>query len=145
MGALSRWPWDHRPNLILITLDALRRDHLGVYGDPRGLSPHLDAFAREATCYDAAYAPSSWTLASLGALATGLPSSRSGLMAVSATSRNHTAFYQSHPSRWIIFGRSGGAVRSLTMAMFLGSPGTSAPVPSIMVTAASTFCHPREW
>jgi arylsulfatase A-like enzyme len=85
---IGRRPGDDRPNLILITIDALRRDSLGLYGDHRGLTPNLDAFAKEATRYESAYAPSSWTLASLGGLFTGLPPSRSGLVTFARGKRN---------------------------------------------------------
>ncbi|MCJ7750208.1 MAG: sulfatase [Armatimonadetes bacterium] len=57
-----------RPNIVLIGIDALRADHVGAYGSTAGLTPNLDEFAREATRYEAAYAASSWTLPSLGAL-----------------------------------------------------------------------------
>ena len=36
-----------RPDIILITVDALRADHLGVYGYGRPTSPNLDALARD--------------------------------------------------------------------------------------------------
>ncbi len=38
-------------NLLLITLDTLRADHLGCYGYPRPTSPNLDAFAARATMF----------------------------------------------------------------------------------------------
>lgn len=69
----SPWFGDTRPNLILITIDTLRADHLGVYGSTAGLTPQLDAFARQATRYDAVYANSSWTVPSFAALFTGQP------------------------------------------------------------------------
>ncbi len=59
---------DRRPNIVLIGIDALRADYVGAYGSTAGLTPNLDEFAREATRYEAAYAASSWTLPSLGAL-----------------------------------------------------------------------------
>lgn len=59
---------DRRPNIVLIGIDALRADHVGAYGSRAGLTPNLDEFAREATRYEAAYAASSWTLPSLGAV-----------------------------------------------------------------------------
>jgi arylsulfatase len=62
---------ERRPNIILVSIDSLRPDFLGCYGSTEGLTPKLDAFAAESTVYDAAYAPSSWTLASFGALFTG--------------------------------------------------------------------------
>ncbi len=70
---------DRRPNLILISIDALRRDHLGAYGSHAGLTPNLDAFAREATRYDAAYVSSPWTLTSFASMFTSLPPSALGL------------------------------------------------------------------
>lgn len=55
-------------HVLLVTIDALRADHLGVYGYERGVSPNLDAFAREALVFDHAYAAaphSSFSLSSL--------------------------------------------------------------------------------
>jgi len=34
-------------NIIFITIDALRADHMGCYGHPRNTSPHMDAFASD--------------------------------------------------------------------------------------------------
>jgi arylsulfatase A-like enzyme len=70
---------DDRPNIVLITIDALRPDHLGVYGSSLGLTPNLDAFAEEATRYDAAYAAAPWTLPSFGTIFTSRPPSECGL------------------------------------------------------------------
>ncbi len=42
-------------NILLITIDALRADHLGCYGYRRPTSPHLDAFAREGQLFLHAY------------------------------------------------------------------------------------------
>jgi len=70
---------DTRPNLVLITIDALRADHLGAYGRDRGLTPNLEAFAREATVYSAACACAPWTMPSFGAMLSGLSPSRCGL------------------------------------------------------------------
>ena len=82
----ERAPDDGRPNLVLITIDALRADHVGVYGNANGLTPNLDAFAREATQYDAAYASSPWTLPSFGAVLTSRPPSECGLKIAAAES-----------------------------------------------------------
>ncbi|HUU53281.1 MAG TPA: sulfatase [Armatimonadota bacterium] len=67
-GPVTRLLGERRPNIVLIGIDALRPDHLGAYGSRAGLTPNLDEFAREATRYEAAYAASSWTLPSFGAL-----------------------------------------------------------------------------
>jgi len=58
--------------VILISLDTLRADHLGCYGDTRGLTPALDALAATATRYAAARAASPWTLPSHATMFTGL-------------------------------------------------------------------------
>ena len=60
-----------RPNVILITLDTTRADHLGCYGYSRPTSPNLDQIASESVLYTRAIAPSSWTLPSHAALFTG--------------------------------------------------------------------------
>jgi arylsulfatase A-like enzyme len=65
-----------RPNVLLVTLDTTRADHLGAYGHWRDTSPHFDALAREGTLYTHAYSTSSWTLPSHASLFTGkFPSS----------------------------------------------------------------------
>lgn len=43
-----------RPNVILITLDTVRADHLHLYGYPRQTTPQLEEFARQATVYSGA-------------------------------------------------------------------------------------------
>ena len=40
------------PNLLLITIDTLRADHVGAYGAPSGATPTLDAFAAGGTRFD---------------------------------------------------------------------------------------------
>ncbi len=59
-------------SVILIVVDTLRADHLGLYGYERDTSPELDALARDAAIFDNAFAPSPWTLPSFGSLFTGL-------------------------------------------------------------------------
>lgn len=36
-----------KPNILIITLDALRPDHLGCYGYKRNTSPNIDKLAQE--------------------------------------------------------------------------------------------------
>jgi len=61
-------------NVVLIVMDTLRADHLGIYGYARDTSPHLDEFAASATVYHRAIASSPWTLPTHASLFTGLPS-----------------------------------------------------------------------
>jgi arylsulfatase len=66
------------PNLVLITLESLRTDHVGCYGGRSAgrpdvpITPNLDAFAGEAVRFDDAHATSSWTLTAHASLFTGL-------------------------------------------------------------------------
>ncbi len=48
---------NRRPDLIVITADTLRVDHLGAYGSGLPDTPHLDAFARSATVFERSAAP----------------------------------------------------------------------------------------
>jgi arylsulfatase len=57
-------------NVILITVDTLRADHLGAYGYPRDTSPNLDALARESLLFRNAYSQSSETNPPLSSLMT---------------------------------------------------------------------------
>jgi arylsulfatase A-like enzyme len=60
-----------RPNIILITLDTTRADHLSFYGYHRRTSPNLAELVDESVVYTNAIAPSSWTLPSHASLFTG--------------------------------------------------------------------------
>jgi arylsulfatase A-like enzyme len=60
-----------RPHhLVLVTVDTLRADHLGAYGDRRGLTPALDALAGASEVFDAAYSAAPFTLPSVSSLLT---------------------------------------------------------------------------
>lgn len=63
----------HRPrNVILISIDTLRADHLGSYGYSRDTSPNLDSLARAGTVYERARTNSSITIQSHMTMFTGL-------------------------------------------------------------------------
>jgi glucan phosphoethanolaminetransferase (alkaline phosphatase superfamily) len=47
--------------VVLITIDALRADHLGVYGYGRPTSPVIDALARESVVIEDAIAQAPYT------------------------------------------------------------------------------------
>lgn len=69
---LGRGPRRARPpNVLLVSIDTLRADHLGAWGYARATSPRLDAFARGAIRYARVLAPTPWTLPSHAALLTG--------------------------------------------------------------------------
>jgi len=59
-------------NVVLISMDTLRADHLHCYGYPRKTSPALDRLAEEGTLFERAYAQAYWTLPSHISLFTSL-------------------------------------------------------------------------
>jgi arylsulfatase A-like enzyme len=56
---------------VVIVVDALRANHLGLYGYKRPTSPNLDGWSREGRIFERAYSTSSWTLPSFASLYTG--------------------------------------------------------------------------
>jgi len=59
-------------NVILISVDTLRADHLGCYGYGRETSPNIDALAGDSALFSRVYAPSPWTLPSHVSMMTAL-------------------------------------------------------------------------
>jgi arylsulfatase A-like enzyme len=59
-----------KPNVILISVDALRADHVGAYGYRENTTPHLDELARKGTLFHNHIADASWTLPSHAAMLT---------------------------------------------------------------------------
>ena len=69
-----------RPRLVvLVSIDTLRADHLGLYGYERPTSPVLDRLALESSVFEQAMSSSPWTLPAHATLLTGLYPSRHGL------------------------------------------------------------------
>lgn len=66
-------------NVVLISIDTLRADHLGAYGFRPSVSPGLDALARESVLFENAYTPVPLTLPSHTSLFTGLYPNRHGI------------------------------------------------------------------
>jgi arylsulfatase A-like enzyme len=58
-------------NILFLTIDTLRADHLGCYGYGRPTSPHLDALAARGTLFENGWAHAPSTRYSMPALATG--------------------------------------------------------------------------
>ena len=59
-------------NVILIAIDTLRADHLGVFGYSRNTSPNIDAFAQDARIFENFYSNAPWTLPSFSTMFTSL-------------------------------------------------------------------------
>ncbi len=64
-------PGTKAPNIILITLDTTRADRMGFLGSERGLTPNLDALAKQSVVFTRAYAQVPLTTPSHAALLTG--------------------------------------------------------------------------
>lgn len=60
------------PNVLLITVDTLRADHLGCYGYEHARTPHIDRLADEGVRIEHAIAPTPLTLPSHTSILTGL-------------------------------------------------------------------------
>ncbi|MCB1192156.1 MAG: sulfatase [Leptospiraceae bacterium] len=54
-----------KPNVILIVIDAVRRDALGLYGCKIPTSPNLDKLAKESIVFEKAFANANWTKPSM--------------------------------------------------------------------------------
>jgi arylsulfatase A-like enzyme/tetratricopeptide (TPR) repeat protein len=72
-------------NVLLITIDTLRQDRVGGYGNDRGLTPSLDALASAGIRYAHAYSHVPMTLPAHTSILTGLTPLSHGV-------RNNTAF-----------------------------------------------------
>jgi arylsulfatase A-like enzyme len=68
----------NRLNVLLVTIDTLRADHLGAYGYRRATSPRIDALARRGVAFDQAYTYWPKTRGSFVAMLTGRLASQSG-------------------------------------------------------------------
>jgi arylsulfatase A-like enzyme len=60
-----------RPDVILISIDTLRPDHLGCYGYEKPTSPGLDTFAQDAILFERCFSQAPTTRPSCGAILTG--------------------------------------------------------------------------
>ena len=60
------------PDILLITLDTTRADHLGAYGDRNAQTPRLDRLARDGVLFERAIASAPITLPAHASLLTGL-------------------------------------------------------------------------
>jgi choline-sulfatase len=63
---------ERNPNLLLVTIDTVRADHLGCYGDRDAITPFLDRLAGEGVRFDAASSTVPLTLPSHATILSGL-------------------------------------------------------------------------
>lgn len=73
---LPRGPATHAapagaPDVLVVLLDSMRRDHVGAYGYRRATTPFIDSLARDGAVFENAVSQSSWTYPAVAALMTG--------------------------------------------------------------------------
>jgi len=69
-----------RPDILLISIDSLRADHVGALGYERPTTPTIDRLAAEGASFTSAISSSSWTSPAHAALLTGLSDSAHGVV-----------------------------------------------------------------
>ena len=98
-------------NVLLISIDTLRADHLGCYGYSRETSPNLDRLAREGVLFEEASAAASWTTPSHMSMLTGLYPSTHGVMGWG------TSLGEAVPTLAELLGESGYATAAIVLAV----------------------------
>ena len=61
-----------QPNILFISIDSLRADHLSLYGYEKETSPYLTELSFDGVVFDNAFSAANWTGASVTSLLTGL-------------------------------------------------------------------------
>jgi arylsulfatase A-like enzyme len=79
LSGCTKISYRKQPNIILISIDTLRPDHMGCYGYSRPTSPVMDQFASEGLLFEDVTSPSPWTLPAHGSMLTGLYPNRHAL------------------------------------------------------------------
>jgi len=75
---LSKIMTPGQPNILLITVDTLRPDHLSIYGFRDHSTPNIDSLGKEGAVFDRAYCNVTWTTPSMATTLTGLNPNRHG-------------------------------------------------------------------
>lgn len=80
-GGVTLWWVRSTPtyNVLLVTLDTTRADHVGCYGDEDALTPTLDALAEEGVVFENAYVTVPLTLPAHASILTGLYPPENGI------------------------------------------------------------------
>ncbi len=72
--------WRRAPyNVLLVTFDTTRADHIGCYGHPQALTPTIDALAQHGVLFEQAYVTVPLTLPSHASILTGLYPPENGM------------------------------------------------------------------
>src|SRR4051812_41236034 len=78
-AAQKKAPAPSRANVLLITVDTLRADHVGAYGDAKIATPAMDSLARDGVLFERAFSQVPLTFPSHASILPGMyPSSNGG-------------------------------------------------------------------
>lgn len=69
MGPFKRAP----KNVVLVSVESLSADYLGIYGNTQNLTPYLDKLSKESLVFDQLFATGTRTVRGLDALSIGIP------------------------------------------------------------------------
>ena len=69
-------------NVVLISLDTLRADHVGAYGYSRPTTPNIDALAARSIVFEQAVSQSAWTRPAHASMLTGLYPAEHGIVSI---------------------------------------------------------------
>ena len=111
-----------RPNVVLVTLDTTRADHLGCYGYARDTSPRLDELAADSMVYERAVSTSSWTLPAHASMFTGKFTASHGARYDPAGPLKLLDAIEGHPS-WEAYRARGLSAGETTLAGILSAAG----------------------
>lgn len=82
-----------KPNVLLLILDSVRAGNTSLHGHEHETTPFLETFAEEATVYEQARSPGTWSLPSHASMFTGLHVEEHGLTRAKHSLRpGHTIF-----------------------------------------------------
>jgi len=104
-----------RPDVLLVSIDTLRADHLGAYGYERDTSPFIDELAAGGTVYEAAWSPTSWTLPSHTTMLSGQLPVHHGII------EDHLRIADDVPLVQEAFGEAGYATSGAVATLFVSS------------------------
>lgn len=97
--------------VVMILCDAMRADALSATGAPEGLTPHLDALAKESVVFEEAFSQASYTVSSIPSIFSGLYPQCHGIVA-GADTLGENAFKLKDETKTIASGFRGRGYRT---------------------------------
>lgn len=140
-----------KPNIIAISIDTLRADHLGAYGYERDTSPNLDRIFKEGFLFEHCMSASSWTTPSHATFFTGLHpvDHRAGThLGLRLRSEFTTLADLAHDAGYLTAAYTEGVAVGGSLGFYQGFDRYSdgpAKRPTLPKTAEATFGRAKRW